>query len=239
MNSKFKTTPAIQSDFHCVRGEFAARNLNNIKATVTDYPWAMGVVDAMADNPDATAWLVLADRLAEEGNPAEHIIRAVFEDNYKVPTGFTGGAGRHGHYWENGSNYSEGLGVDYKQDGYEGPGLYHTYWSNGNFTRKVTVEEARTMLTKLTGPRCSKWREITVEGKLPPTSRILPIGTKVTVQKVGEEKARQHTTTTIVAIPDKFNNTYTVWGGIETACVEFEHMGYNVTACLRDIQSLI
>lgn len=47
-----------------------------------------------ADPKNTLNWLMLADRLEEEGNPAHHMIRAVFVDGYEVPKGFSGSINR-------------------------------------------------------------------------------------------------------------------------------------------------
>lgn len=232
---------AIVSDVNGISGRFACvyGGIRTEDFSHGDESKAFG--GAVSISPaELSTWLVLADRLAEEGNPAEHMIRVIFQEGYEPPAGFRGEITRGGNYFQSGSNYTESVTFSWGEDRdhFESRGFTHHYWSNGSFCSSTSRAEVVAALTKTGGRNVAKWLNLRVSGRVPPAYRIVPEGTTVIVVKKGETKARTHTTTTTVRIPADAKKTYTSWGGIETASFEFDHMGYTVSVLIRDIQSV-
>lgn len=224
----------ISGRFACVHG-----GIRTAEQSHGDESKAWGA--AIADAPeDATAWLVLADWLEEEGNPAHHVIRVPFTPGYEPPAGFKGEMSRSGRYHESGSQYDEGFRLSWGEDSdhHDYRGFTHHYWSNGSFRSPITREQAVNGITRKGGRNVSTWASMTVAGAVPPAYRIIPHGTEVIVTKAGETKARTHTTTTTIRIPAEARNYYVTWGGLCTYGYEFDYMGYTVVVLTRNVQSV-
>lgn len=241
---------AITNNINGVAGKFACvyGGIRTEEFSHGDESKAFGGV--IADNPaDVTGWLVLADRLEEEGNPAHHMIRVLFTPGYEPPVGFRGEIIRGGNVFENGGTYREGPMISWGEDGehYEERSFTHHYFTDGCVRSHITRETAVAMLTKAGGSRLAKWYNLKVVGCVRPTGLIIPMGTVVMVSKPGSHKARLHTTTSVVPIPktqgepsvNTRKHTYTVWAGTQSPVVMFHYQGYEITVGIRDIESIV
>lgn len=189
---------ALTKNFDKITGRFACV-YGGIRTEEFTHEWSKEAGGVIQSAPaDVTAWLMLADRLEEECNPAHIVIRAAFEPGYVPPAGFTGELHRGGRYMENGQHYSEGVTLRWEAarceygDGAEvvlPAGFVFSYWSgNGNCVRNVETAEVRELLAG--AGRRTTWCSMRAEGVTVPTVRVIPVGATVEVYKRVGHKVR-------------------------------------------------
>jgi uncharacterized protein (TIGR02996 family) len=246
---------AITSNINGIVGEFSC-TYGGIRTEKFTHDWSKDAGGVISESPaDVTEWLALADRLDDEGNPAAHMIRALFTEGYQPPATFRGEMSRGGNYHESGSNYTEGVSISWVcDDGFSDDytGFRFHYWSGGgNCYRNIDRAEAVQLIARKGGARVSKWYNLRVVGSVRGSGLMIPAGTVVIVSKLGSNKAVAHTTETNIPIPGKkaANNdaatstterkhTYHSWGGIESPVIVFAYMGYEITVLVKDVESI-
>lgn len=161
---------------------------------------------AITEKPhDVTTWLVLADRLQDEGNEAHHMIRLIFVPDYVPPEGFEGHINRESRYWESGATYFEGMSISYET--VDGVRRFKQHirgsLSQGNMTQFVTREEVIKLITKQKGRYVPQFASLRVTGSVPPVVAFIPPGSKIWIRKdVGDQVDwAEHTTKEEIIVP--------------------------------------
>lgn len=233
---------SVTNNFNGVSGRFACvyGGIRTEEFTHGDDGKAISKAITLAP-AEVSGWLVLADMLADQCNPAEHMVRVLFQEGYEPPVGFRGEITRGSRYWSNGCNHVEGRTYSWgdDRDGWDRRGFTHHYWSNGSTRSEVSRAEALAALTKIGGIYVDKFWNLTITGSLRPSYRIVPCGSKVIATKLGSEKSVVHETTSTIKIPADARRAYHVWAGMQTTCLEFDHMGYQVAVSFDKIQSVV
>lgn len=190
-----------------------------IRFSEQTHTYATEAANAINANPgEHTEWLKLADRLAEEGNNAHHMIRAVFTHDYTPPEGYSGSIRRGTRYMENGQHYNDAIFVTY-DDGK----LFFHYYNGGNCKSEVDQAFAREKLTSI--PK-RVYTDLTVVGEMPPVKATLPLGMLVTVKRPNGFVTEGHPVKMDIDAPLDAEGEF--WE--DHYCAKFDHMGHTIYA---------
>lgn len=146
-----------------------------------------------AEPENVTNWLMLADRLEEEGNNTHIIIRFLFIPGYELPANVKYvRIRRGGSYWHNGGTYNEGNLYSYER--LNGGWAKHGYTSYGATQSIVEPEEIKAGLMKTGGDKVKVWKDLEITIRVEPRAFLIPAGTKVDVKQVSKDGKNYPTT---------------------------------------------
>ena len=148
--------------------------------------WSEEAAGAITNNSTCvTTWLMLADRLQDEGNEAHHVIRYIFSDGvYEMPKNMVNfSISRGSNYFESGDRYVESAYASYT----DADGLTTSNYANCGWNKtRVTIDEVRELITATGGRNCDKWYNLHIEINIKATRFLIPAGTEVDVKQCSE-----------------------------------------------------